>query len=164
MGTKTKKNRKTATAKTVPAKKPKQSPKPKSPKPKSAKPTSTKVAAKSKESYRQPTDWTTLKKMWEGGATYEEMAQKTDSHYDPNRPDATKPTRAKISRAHTKGIMIGGKLVHFGARGKVKTEKKASQKPKATSEKKVNPVPTAKKEVGQDHGNQNEASHPTQTG
>ena len=58
--------------------------------------------------------------MWEAGATYEAMAKATDAHYDPSKADPTKPTRAKIWKARNIGVTIDGKLVKFGARGKVK--------------------------------------------
>ena len=101
---------------------------------KSASPTSTHV----------PTPWAKLKQMWEAGATYEAMAKATDAHYDPTKPDPTKPTRAKIWKARNVGVTIDGKLVKFGARGKVKEGvkkgkaegKKASGKPGKGSNKK----------------------------
>jgi len=82
-----------------------------------------KKAAKSTKSTKQahvPTPWLTLKQLWESGQSYEAMAKATDAHYDPKKPDPTKPTRAKIWKARNVGVTIDGKLVKFGARGKAK--------------------------------------------
>jgi hypothetical protein len=106
-----------------------------------------KKAAKSTKSTKStkqahvPTPWLKLKQMWESGASYEAMAKATDAHFDPKKPDPTKPTRAKIWKARNIGVTIDGKLVKFGARGKAKEEakkgkvkgvKKAAGKVKAT--------------------------------
>jgi hypothetical protein len=48
------------------------------------------------------------------------MEKATDPHFDPNKPDATKTTRAKISIAMNKGVMIDGKLVCFKRRERTK--------------------------------------------
>jgi hypothetical protein len=71
-----------------------------------------------------PTPWLKLKQMWEAGQSYEAMAKATDAHYAANKPDPTKPTRAKIWKARNIGVKIEGKLVRFGARGKAKEETK----------------------------------------
>ncbi len=86
---------------------------------KSAKPRPA-TPAKSTKSTHVPTPWGKLKQLWEAGATYEAMAKATDAHYDPQKPDPTKPTRAKIWKARNIGVTIDGKLVKFGARGKAK--------------------------------------------
>ncbi len=75
---------------------------------------------KSTKQSHVPTPWAKLREMWESGATYEAMAKGTDAHYDPSKPDPTKPTRAKIWKARNVGVTIEGKLVKFGARGKAK--------------------------------------------
>jgi hypothetical protein len=71
-----------------------------------------------------PTPWPRLRQMWEAGESYEAMAKVTDVHYDANKPDPTKPTRAKIWKARNVGVKIDGKLVRFGARGKAKEGQK----------------------------------------
>jgi hypothetical protein len=104
-----------------------------------------KRAAKTTKSTKQahvPTPWLKLKQLWESGASYEAMAKATDAHFDPNKADPTKPTRAKIWKARNVGVTIDGKLVKFGARGKAKegakkgkptkVVKKAAVKGKAT--------------------------------
>lgn len=90
-------------------------PKPKFTKPSNPKPT---------KSAHVPTPWLKLKQMWVSGASYEAMAKATDAHYDASKPDPTKPTRAKIWKARHVGVTIDGKLVKFGARGKVKEKGK----------------------------------------
>lgn len=87
---------------------------------KATKATKAKKTGKSTKSSHVPTPWARLKQMWEAGATYEAMAEATDAHYDPSKPDPTKPTRAKIWKASNVGVTIDGKLVKFGARGKAK--------------------------------------------
>jgi hypothetical protein len=73
------------------------------------------------------TPWLKLKQMWEAGESYEAMAKATDAHYSANKPDPTKPTRAKIWKARNIGVKIDGKLVRFGARGKAKEQSKKSE-------------------------------------
>jgi hypothetical protein len=97
--------------------------------------------------------WGKLKQLWDAGKSYLEMAKATDPHFDPNKPDATKTTRAKISIAMNKGVMIDGKLVRFKRRERTKSSvvgKKASKdKGKANSTKakavKISTVKTVKK-------------------
>jgi hypothetical protein len=84
---------------------------------------------------RVPFNWTKLKKMWDEGKSYVEMAKVLDSHYDPEGDDPTKATRARCSIAMTKGIMLDGKLVRFKRRSKPHTDKEA--KPKTTATKQV---------------------------
>jgi hypothetical protein len=74
-----------------------------------------------------PTPWLKLKQLWEAGESYEAMAKATDAHYDPKKPDPTKPTRAKIWKARNVGVKIDGKLVKFGIRGKAKEPAKKGQ-------------------------------------
>ena len=83
--------------------------KPKATKPKKAEP-KTRVAI----------PWGKLKQLWDAGKSYLEMAKATDPHFDANKPDATKTTRAKISVAMNKGVTIDGKLVHFKRRERTK--------------------------------------------
>jgi hypothetical protein len=92
-----------------------------------------------------------LKQLWDAGKSYLEMAKATDPHFDSNKPDATKTTRAKISIAMNKGVMIDGKLVRFKRRERTKVSvagKKASKdKPQAKSTKaKAVKISTAKTE------------------
>ena len=82
---------------------------------------------------RVPFNWTKLKKMWDEGKSYVEMAKVLDSHYDPEGDDPTKATRARCSIAMTKGIMLDGKLVRFKRRSKPHTD--TVSKPKATATK-----------------------------
>jgi hypothetical protein len=67
------------------------------------------------------------------------MAKATDPHFDPDKPDATKTTRAKISIAMNKGVTIDGKLVRFKRRertkGSVVGKKAGKDKPKSKSTK-----------------------------
>jgi hypothetical protein len=84
-----------------------------------------------------PTPWPELKKMWEAGESYESMAKGTDAHYDPEKPDPTKATRAKIWKARNIGVQIDGKLVKFGTQGKAKE-----------GTKKVKPTKETKKRTG----------------
>jgi hypothetical protein len=114
--------------------------KPKAVKPKKAEPT-TRVAI----------PWAKLKQLWDAGKSYLEMAKATDPHFDPNKPDATKTTRAKISVAMNKGVTIDGKLVRFKRRERTKgtvVGKKASKnKPQSKSTKgKAVKITTAKTE------------------
>ena len=81
-------------------------------------------AKKATKSTHVPTPWAKLRQMWEAGASYEAMAEATDAHYDPQKPDPTKPTRAKIWKARNVGVNIDGKLIKFGARGKAKEQGK----------------------------------------
>jgi hypothetical protein len=79
------------------------------------------------------------------------MAKSTDPHFDVNKPDATKTTRAKISVAMNKGVTIDGKLVRFkrrertkdGVVGKKSSKDKAQSKP---AKAKVVKISTAKAE------------------
>jgi hypothetical protein len=74
--------------------------------------------------------WAKLKQLWDAGKSYLEMAKATDPHFDPNKPDATKTTRAKISVAMNKAVTIDGKLVRFKRRERMKdgvVDKKASK-------------------------------------
>src|ERR1035438_601526 len=64
--------------------------------------------------------WGKLKQLWDAGKSYLEMAKATDPHFDPEKPDATKTTRAKISVAMNKGVTIDGKLVRFKRRERLK--------------------------------------------
>src|ERR1035441_8887748 len=93
--------------------------------------------------------WGKLKQMWDAGKSYLEMAKATDPHFDPQKPDATKTTRAKISVAMNKGVTIDGKLVRFKRRERTKgtvVGKKASKnKPQSKSTKgKAVKITTAK--------------------
>jgi hypothetical protein len=94
---------------------------------------------------RVPFNWTKLKKMWDEGKSYLEMAKALDSHYDPEGDDdPTKATRARCSIAMTKGIKLDGKLVRFKRRSKPHTDKEL--KPKPTTAKQVK-KPTTKPKV-----------------
>src|ERR1035437_3018138 len=77
--------------------------------------------------------WGRLKQLWDAGKSYLEMAKATDTHFEPNKPDATKTTRAKISVAMNKGVTIDGKLVRFKRRertkGLAKGKKSSKDKP-----------------------------------
>ena len=80
-------------------------------------------AAKTKKAdqkARAATPWGKLKRLWDAGKSYLEMAKATDPHFDPNKPAATKTTRAKISVAMNKGVMIDGKLVRLKRRERPK--------------------------------------------
>ena len=83
--------------------------------------------------------WARLKQLWDAGKSYLEMAKATDPHFDPNKPDATKTTRAKISIAMNKGVMINGKLVRFKRRERTKdgvvSKKTSKSKPQPKSAK-----------------------------
>jgi hypothetical protein len=83
-------------------------------KPKAAKP------KKAEPKTRVAIPWGKLKQLWDAGKSYLEMAKATDPHFDPDKPDATKTTRAKISIAMNKGVMIDGKLVRFKRRERTK--------------------------------------------
>jgi hypothetical protein len=97
--------------------------------------------------------WGKLKQMWDAGKSYLEMAKSTDPHFDPNKLDATKTTRAKISVAMNKGVTIDGKLVRFKRRertkGSVVGKKVSKDKPKSKSKKaktvKISTAKTVKK-------------------
>jgi hypothetical protein len=97
--------------------------------------------------------WGKLKQMWDSGKSYLEMAKATDPHFDVNKPDATKTTRAKISVAMNKGVTIDGKLVRFKRRertkgsvvGKKTSKGKPQSKTKPTKAKVVK-ISTAKTE------------------
>jgi hypothetical protein len=117
---------------------------------KTKKATKAKKPAKAPNQAHVPTPWLKLKQVWESGQSYEAMAKATDAHYDPKKPDPTKPTRAKIWKARNVGVTIDGKLVKFGARGKakepakkgkVKGVKKGTGKVKATKKAVKAPVP-----------------------
>lgn len=95
--------------------------------------------------------WAKLKQMWDVGKSYLEMAKATDPHFDSNKPDATKTTRAKVSVAMNKGVTIDGKVVRFKRRERTKgtvVGKKASKdKPHSKPMKsKVMKISTAKTE------------------
>ncbi len=121
--------------------------KPKAAKPKKAEPT-TRVAI----------PWGKLKQLWDAGKSYLEMAKATDPHFDPNKPDATKTTRAKISVAMNKGVMIDGKLVRFkrrertkdGVVGKKASKDKPQSKPKQAKAKVVKPSKAKTEKTGKD--------------
>jgi hypothetical protein len=97
--------------------------------------------------------WGKLKQLWDAGKSYLEMAKATDPHFDPNKPDATKTTRAKISVAMNKGVTIDGKLVRFKRRertkgtviGKKASKDKAQSKPKQVKAKSISTAKTEKK-------------------
>ena len=91
--------------------------------------TSTKGSTK-----RVPFNWTRLKKLWDEGKSYLEMAKALDSHYNAQGDDPTKSVRAKCSVAMTKGVKIDGKIVRFKRRSKPQTDKES--KPKATKQAK----------------------------
>jgi hypothetical protein len=102
--------------------------------------TATKVSTK-----RVPFNWTKLKKMWDEGKSYLEMAKALDSHFNPAGDDPTKSVRAKCSVAMTKGIKLDdGKLIRFRRRSKSHTQKES--KPKATATKQAK-KPTTKAKV-----------------
>jgi hypothetical protein len=96
--------------------------------------------------------WGKLKQMWDAGKSYLEMAKATDPHFDANKPDATKTTRAKISVAMNKGVTIDGKLVRFKRRertkgsvvGKKVSKDKGKADPKQVKAKVVKATPKAK--------------------
>src|ERR1035438_3032679 len=93
------------------------------------KPKATKTK-KAEQKTRVAIPWGKLKQMWDAGKSYLEMAKATDPHFDPQKPDATKTTRAKISVAMNKGVTIDGKLVRFKRRERTKgtvVSKKASK-------------------------------------
>jgi hypothetical protein len=93
---------------------------------------------------RVPFNWTKLKKMWDEGKSYLEMAKVLDSHYNADGDDPTKATRARCSVAMTKGILLDGKRVFFKPRSKSDSGKKP--KPKATATKQAK-KPTTKPKV-----------------
>ena len=117
-------------------------------------PKSTKSTAKATTSTHVPTPWAKLKQMWEAGADYETMAKATDAHYDPSKADPTKPTRAKIWKARNIGVTIDGKLVKFGARGKVKEVGKKAEATgkKVTGKSKAKKKPAGKPKAGKKAG------------
>jgi len=95
--------------------------------------------------------WGKLKQLWDAGKSYLEMAKATDPHFDPNKPDATKTTRAKISIAMNKGVTIDGKLVRFKRRertkGSVVGKKASKDKPQSkTKQAKAGKISKAKAE------------------
>lgn len=93
---------------------------------------------------RVPFNWPKLKKMWDEGKSYVEMAKALDAHYNPDGDDPTKSIRAKCSVAMTKGIKIdGNKLVLFKRRSKPHSEKES--KPKVTVTKKAKKATTKPK-------------------
>ena len=101
--------------------------------------------AATKESMKRvPFNWTRLKKMWDEGKSYGEMAKVLDSHYNADGDDPTKSIRAKCSVAMTKGIKLDGKLVRFKRRSKPHTD--TVSKPKATATKQAK-KPTTKPKV-----------------
>jgi hypothetical protein len=74
------------------------------------------------------------------------MAKATDPHFDPNKPDATKTTWAKISIAMNKGVAIDGKLVRFKRRERTKDSvigKKTSKEKRKSKPTKVKAVKTS---------------------
>ena len=85
---------------------------------------------------RVPFNWTRLKKLWDEGKSYLEMAKALDSHYNPEGDDPTKATRARCSIAMTKGIQLDGKLVKFKRRSKPHTEKDSKPKAQPTKQTK----------------------------
>ena len=97
--------------------------------------------------------WAKLKQLWDAGKSYLEMAKATDQHFDANKPDATKTTRAKVSIAMNKGATIDGKLVRFKRRERTKgsvvskkvSKDKAQSKPKQAKVVKINTAKTEKK-------------------
>ena len=93
---------------------------------------------------RVPFNWTKLKKMWDEGKSYLEMAKALDSHFNPDGDDPTKATRARCSIAMTKGIKLEGKLIRFKRRSK--PNKESDSKPKATAKKQVK-KPTIKSKI-----------------
>jgi len=115
-------------------------------KPKAAKP------KKAEPKTRVAIPWGKLKQLWDAGKSYLEMAKATDPHFDPDKPDATKTTRAKISIAMNKGVMIDGKLVRFKRRertkgsvvGKKVGKDKPQAKPKQVKAKSINTAKTVK--------------------
>jgi len=114
------------------------------------KPKATKTK-KPEQKARVAIPWGRLKQMWDAGKSYLEMAKATDPHFDVNKPDATKTTRAKISIAMNKGVTVDGKLVRFKRRertkGTVVGKKASKEKGKAKSTKaKAGKVSTAKTE------------------
>jgi hypothetical protein len=114
-------------------------------KPKATKP------KKAEQKARVAIPWGKLKQLWDAGKSYLEMAKATDPHFDPNKPDATKTTRAKISIAMNKGVTIDGKLVRFKRRertkGSVVGKKAGTGKAQPKSKKtKAGKPGTAKKE------------------
>jgi hypothetical protein len=100
------------------------------------KPKATKTK-KAEQKTRVAIPWGKLKQLWDAGKSYLEMAKATDPHFDPNKPDATKTTRAKISVAMNKGVTIDGKLIRFKRRertkGSVVGKKVSKDKPKSKS-------------------------------
>jgi hypothetical protein len=108
-------------------------------------------AKKPEQMARVAIPWAKLKQLWDAGKSYLEMAKSTDPHFDPNKPDATKTTRAKISVAMNKGVTIDGKLVRFKRRertkGTVVSKKATKDKPQSKSTKtKVVKISTPKTE------------------
>lgn len=92
--------------------------------------TATKVSTK-----RVPFQWSKLKKLWDEGKSYLDMAKALDSHFNKDGDDPTKATRARCSIAMTKGIMLDGKRIFF----------KPRSKPQMTKESKATAAKQAKK-------------------
>jgi hypothetical protein len=111
--------------------------------------------------------WGKLKQLWDAGKSYLEMSKATDPHFDPNKPDATKTTRAKVSIAMNKGVTIDGKLVRFKRRERTKgsvvskkvSKDKAQSKPKQAKVVKIN---TAKTEKARKEGKAPETVKPAE--
>jgi hypothetical protein len=93
---------------------------------------------------RVPFNWAKLKKMWDEGRSYLEMAKVLDSHYNAQGDDPTKSVRAKCSVAMNTGVKIDGKLVRFKRRSKPHTDKESKLKPTASKQAKK---PTTKAKV-----------------
>ena|ERR1035437_9024387 len=102
------------------------------------------TGTKSNTSKRVAFNWPKLKKMWDEGKSYLEMAKALDSHFNPDGDDPTKATRARCSIAMTKGIKLEGKLIRFKRRSK--PNKESDSKPKATAKKQVK-KPTIKSKI-----------------
>jgi hypothetical protein len=118
---------------------------------KTAKKPKTTKTKKAESKTRVAIPWGKLKQLWDAGKSYLEMAKATDPHFDPNKPDATKTTRAKISIAMNKGVTIDGKLVRFKRRertkGSVVSKKVSKDKPQSKSTKaKAGKISTVKTE------------------
>jgi hypothetical protein len=97
-----------------------------------------------KDTGRVPIPWGRLKKLWDAGESYERIAKLTDPRYDPKKPDPTHGTRAKISRALTKGVRIDGRLVRFKPRAGMRAIGMGKKVPKP---KKVVKKPAKKKKA-----------------
>ena len=135
-------------------------------KPKATKP------KKAEQKARVAIPWGKLKQLWDAGKSYLEMAKATDPHFDPNKPDATKTTRAKINVAMNKGVTIDGKLVRFKRRertkgsvvGKKASKDKAQSKPRQAKVGKTKPkAKTAESTKPAVESKEVEAAKPTVT-